>query len=88
MFKNFVCRQLLTDHGGASCKCRLGALAEIIHRYGAQVGFHQAGVDIDPPWYHHPAVSLDHLDVAGQSQVLLHLPVKGGGEAEKQWQES
>lgn len=66
----------LTDHGGSSCDCSLGALTEIIHRSGAEVRLHQAGVDINPPRHHHAAISLDHLDIAGQSQVLPHLPAE------------
>lgn len=66
----------LTDHGGAPCECSLGALKEIIHRVCAQERLHQAGVDIYPPWYHHAAISLNHLDTPRHNQILPHLPAK------------
>lgn len=66
----------LTDHGGAACQSRLGALQEVVHRPRAQVGLHQAGVDIYPPWYHHATISLDHLDTTRHNQILPHLPAK------------
>lgn len=67
----------LTDHGGAPCKCSLGALEEIIDGLRAKVRLHQAGVDIYPPRYHHAAISLDHLDTPRYNQILAHLPAKG-----------
>lgn len=66
----------LTDHGGASSQGCLGALQEVVHWPRAQVGLHQAGVDVDPPGYDHAAVGLDHLDIAGHGQVLPNLPEK------------
>lgn len=66
----------LTDHGGAASQSRLGALQEVVHRPRAQVGLHQAGVDIYPPWYHHATISLDHLDTTWHNQILPHLPAK------------
>lgn len=66
----------LTDHGGAPGESCLSALQEIVHRPRAQVGLHQAGVDVYPTRYHHAAVGLNHLDIPRHNQVLPNLPVE------------
>lgn len=71
---------ILTDHSSASSKCSLGALEEIINRLHVQVRLHQAGVDIYTPWYHHAAISLNHLDTPRNHQILPHLPAKDQDE--------
>lgn len=66
----------LTDHSSASSECTLGALEEIINRLCAEIRLHQTGVDVHPPWYHHAAISLDHLDATWNNQILPYLPTK------------
>lgn len=67
---------VLTDHGGASSQSCLGALQEVVHWPRAQVGLHQAGVDVYPPRDHHASTGLNHLDIARYEQVFPNLPIK------------
>lgn len=66
----------LTDHGGATSQRCFGSLEEVVSRHHPIAWFLEAGVDINAPWYYHPAMSLNGLHTTGHNEILTNLPVR------------
>lgn len=63
----------LTDHGGASGQCGLGALVEVIGGCHASIRHLETRVHIDAARHQHAAVGVDGFDPAGHDEVFPNL---------------
>ncbi|KAK2099262.1 hypothetical protein P7K49_024713 [Saguinus oedipus] len=73
--------QALTDHGGPSCQCCLGALTEVVSRGHAQDGHLQPCVDVNSTGKDHQAMGVNGLDAPRDDEVFSDLSESSRGFA-------
>lgn len=63
----------LTDHGGASAQCSLGALVEVVGGRHASVGHLETRVHVDATRHQHATVGVDGFHPAGHDEIFPNL---------------